>query len=91
MVFRLYKFIRAFFRVEQAGKQVVVDSLASPCVDGGIVLLVLCKFLCFPVGKTLVFGYPLPENYAIYFLQAVIGYLIVFYKRLQFNESLWVE
>ena len=71
---------RAKVGMEFPCEKVIVDSLACPCVDGGILLLAVGQFLCLPVGQTLVFGNPVVEDYAVNLLQAVVGYIVILYE-----------
>lgn len=80
-----------FGGVEIAGDEVIVDHLACPGVNGGIMLLINCEFGRFPVGESLIFGDSLLENDAEDALETVVGDFVVFDKRLEFYESFGIE
>ena len=47
------KDIRAVFAVEASCKKMIVNLLACPGVDSGIVLLMFCELFCLPVCQAL--------------------------------------
>lgn len=69
----------------------VVDLLACPGIDCGIVLLTFGKGRSLPVCETLVLGDAFIEYDTEYALQAVVGYIEILDVRLQFHKTSRIE